>query len=312
MKEQNNTDLQIRRALHNEAMTICATAQMKDTIDEQIQCCEKRYNIEQINWNNSEEIQWDDTMQDQWDDTEQNHWDNTEQKVVDITKNDIHRKEEKTMRRISKMRIAVAAVAAFILIPTCVYAVGQITGYASSVSMGHNYASYEEIDKAREDIGYAFRSVESFSNGYTIDKMDISGVDKLDDKMNRVETFDEYWGTYKKDGCDKITLIIHEELPEAANEASRAMEQTEIDGITVEYLVDHYKNVPVDYEITAEDEANMEGEHYYISVGSDEVEEEDVMFTNWVQDGIYYSLMYSGTDLSSEDFFQMATELIQQ
>lgn len=276
MKGKSNIDSQIKRALHNEAKAICATTQMKRAIDEQIQC----------------------------------H--NTEQNVVDITGIIKHRKEEKTMRRISKMWVAVAAVAAFILIPTCVYAVGQITGYASSLSMGHSYASYEEIDKAREDIGYTFHSVESFTNGYTIDKMDISDVDKLDDEMNRVETFSEYWGIYKKDGCEKINLIIHEVLPEAANEAARAMEQTVIDGITVDYLVDHYKYVPVDYEITAEDEANMAGEHYYISVGSDEVEEEDIMFTNWVQDGIRYSLMYSGTDLSSEDFFQMAAELIQQ
>lgn len=142
--------------------------------------------------------------------------------------------------------------------------------------------------------------------------MEVSATDKLDDSHNRVGSFNEWWGYYEKENNPKIELIIHEVLPEAADYENDAEQQRDIDGITVSYKVDHYKSVPTDYEITAEDEANMAGSHYYISVGSDEVEETEEYFTSWDKDGMHYLLMCSDATLSADEFFAMAEEIIQQ
>ncbi len=274
MKERNNLDIQIRHALHSEGDRLNVTTDMKEKIDEQI-------------------LQQECTL-----------------KVVDITDLSARRKKERVMKKINKVWIAVAAIAVCILIPTGVYAAGQITSYVSSISLGHSYDSYEELGKAQEQLGLTFNCVENFSNGYQFSKMDISGVDKLDENNNNMGSFKEWWGYYVKDGAPKITMIVHEVQAEAAQEIDDAMEKKEISGVTVSYKSDHYKFVPVDYELTPEDEANMAGEHYYISYGSDEVEESDICFVYWEKDGVDYSLMCSDATISADDFFKMAEEVI--
>ena len=275
MKYQDDLDIQIKQALHTEGDSISASANLKAQIDEQID-----------NRSNGK----------------------TE---VNITYLSGHRKKERTMKKINKAWIVAAAAAACILIPTGVFAAGKITGYASSVSFGHSYDSYEELAEAQEKAGFTFDCVESFSNGYTFTKMNISATDKLDESLNRVGSFNEWWGYYEKEGCPEIEMIIHEVLPEAEFDVN-ATEQREIDGITVFYNVDHYKFVPTDYEMTAEDEANSADPHYYISVESDEVEESDIHFISWERDGIHYSLMCSDAIMSADEFFAMAEEMIQQ
>lgn len=275
MKYQNDLDMQIKQALHTEGDAICASKKMKDRIDEQIE------------------------------------QQNDGKEMVNITHMSRHRNKERTMKKINKVWIAAAAVAVCILVPTGVYAAGQITGYVSSLTLGHSYDSYEELAQAQEKAGFTFDSIESFSNGYTFSKMDVSTTDKLDGN-NRVGSFNEWWGYYEKEGCPKIEMIIHEVLPEVDEYDVNATERREIDGITVTYNLDHYKFVPVDYEMTAEDEANVADLHYYISVGSDEVEESDIHFTSWNRDGIHYSLMCSDATLSVDEFFAMAEEFIRQ
>ncbi|MDO5574110.1 MAG: hypothetical protein Q4G60_09070 [bacterium] len=276
MKNQSSMDMQISHALHNKSDGISASEDLKRRIDEQLDRC-------------------DDGL-----------------KIVDITSSSAYQDKERTMKKLSKGWIAAAAAALCVLVPTGVYAAGQITGYVSSISFGHDYGSYAELDQAKKDLGFDFQSVESFSNGYTIQHMESSDTDKMDDEGNRFGTFSEWWGTYTKEGDEKLSLIIHEVQPEAAAYPDDSMEQREINGVTVSYKQDHYKFVPEDYELTAEDEANMAAEHYYISYGSEEIEENDIKFASWQKDGIYYSFMYSGSIMGAEDFFKMAEEILQQ
>ncbi len=279
MRRQSDMNMRISRALHNESDSISASVELKRKIDEQLDTHEGQMN------------------------------------VVDIMHLAAHRKQEKTMKKINKinkMWVAAAVIAACILIPTGVYATGRITGYVSSLSLGYQYDSYAELAEAQEKAGFTFACIENFSNGYAFTSMDISGTDKMDESNKRFGTFKEWWGYYKKEGAPDIELIVHEVQAEAADYEPDAMAQKDINGITVSYKVDHYKNVPVDYEMTAEDEANMAGPHYYISVGTDEIEEDDISFTTWEQDGLDYSLMCRNAVMSEDDFFAMAEELIKQ
>ncbi len=142
--------------------------------------------------------------------------------------------------------------------------------------------------------------------------MEVIDVDKIDDEFNRMDSFKEWWGRYTREGSPEISLVIHAVLPEAAENTPEPTETTVIDGIRVSYNLDHYKFVPADYELTPEDEANMEGPHYYISCGSETVKESNASHVTWEKDGIHYNLMCFDSDLDADGLYEMAEALIIQ
>ena len=80
--------------------------------------------------------------------------------------------------------------------------------------------------------------------------------------------------------------------------------------VQVDYRLDHYKFVPVDYELTPEDEAMLQQPGYFMSYGSDTVIEQDNHSLTWVKDGIDYSILDSGAKENPDTLFAMAEELI--
>ncbi len=272
MRRQDNLDKQITQALFQEGNSISASVKLKTAIDERIDAA---------------------------------GGDRTA-RTAD------HPKTEVSMKKLNMKWAMVTAAALCILIPTGVYAGGKITGYASSSKPGNAYTSYDKLEKSQKEAGFTFDSVESFSNGYTFSNMEVNDVDKLDDEFNRMDSFKEWWGRYTREGSPEISLVVHAVLPEAAENEPEPTETTVIDGISVSYNLDHYKFVPVDYELTPEDEANMEGPHYYISYGSDVVEESSVSNVSWDKDGMHYNLMCFHSALDAAGLYEMAEELITQ
>lgn len=270
MNKPDNFDKQITQALFQEGNYILASPDLKSSIDAKI-------------------------------DTEIN---NT---LISIHS---HRNQEDSMKKPNFKWLVAAVAAVCILIPTGVYASGKITGYVSSISLGRSYDSYSDLEKSQDYAGFSFYTPETFSNEYTFLKMDVCDTDKLDENNNRVGSFREWYGYYQREASPDISLIIHEILPESAEVDSTATEETDIDGIHVSYTVSHYKFVPVDYELTAADEAFMEQPNCYISVGSESVEETDCYYTSWEKDNLCYALMYSGTELPAKECFTMAEEII--
>ena len=81
--------------------------------------------------------------------------------------------------------------------------------------------------------------------------------------------------------------------------------------MTVSYYLDHYKFVPVNYELSEAEKQWQEIPGNYISYGSDAVEETDVGFACWEKDGVDYSIMDSGAKVTPQTLFAMAAELMQ-
>ena len=76
--------------------------------------------------------------------------------------------------------------------------------------------------------------------------------------------------------------------------------------------LDHYKVVPEDYEKTEADLAREAAGHYYISFGSDTIEEREMAFAVFTLHGADYTLMDMTANAGSVDtLFQMAGELIE-
>lgn len=223
--------------------------------------------------------------------------------------------KESYMRKSSmKKWIPVAAAVALCVIPVSVYAGSKISSYVAIGSADSQYQSYGEIEKASKKAGFTFDSVESFSNGYTFQEMSVIDTDKIDEDGHKAGTFTEWDGEYSKAGSPDISLTVHETQPEDAEvedyQEVRKLSDADGNEYDVFYGLDHYKFVPEGYELTEEDKANEGKGNYYISEGAEEVEEMDYSHIRWSKDGKEYMLMVSDTDLSVDELFGMAEEVL--
>lgn len=208
----------------------------------------------------------------------------------------------------SMKKIVAAVIAACVIIPTGVFAAGKITGYASSSASDKNYSSYDDMGKAEKYAGYDIESSASLGDGFVFSSMSVSTIDKTDDEYNTVGSFKAFCIEYS-DGTNTIDANINQIQPE--NESASAMETKQSGDITLKFYTDHYKFVPADYELTEEDKQNEEQEHYYISYGTNEIEEHDYQYVSWEKDGLNYSLSAKDLSLTSDEMFGMAEKYLE-
>ena len=92
---------------------------------------------------------------------------------------------------------------------------------------------------------------------------------------------------------------------------TREGEKINLDGLDAYYKVDHYRFVPASYQISEEEKALVDKKELYVSYGSDKVEDMNVKFFKWEEDGITYEFMVMDeTNMGADDFMQMAREVI--
>jgi hypothetical protein len=165
------------------------------------------------------------------------------------------------------------------------------------------------MDKAQKKLGYAVDSVETFYNGYTFENMYVSDVDGWDEDGNKAYTYKEMLINYEKDGNHSLYLAICRPVEE--EQKTKTPDATRTCGdITLSYDMYTYKFVPADYELTEEDIANQAKDNYYISYGSDEVEITQSTGVTWTKDGISYNLAGMDLDLTGDEMFDMAEEIL--
>lgn len=215
------------------------------------------------------------------------------------------KQSEQGRKHFSTKKFMIGVAAACLLISGGVFA-GKTTGYISGYEKAYTYA---ELDKAEEKLGFSPDVLETFSNGYHFEEMWVGDTHAVDENQETVYTFPELSVNYMRDGVSDISLYV-DKRPEKG-EQDKVPDLTDQCGdIVLRYDVYTYKFVPVGYELTEEDQANLERDDYYISEGSDEVEYAQMTHVTWEKDGMYYDLLGSDTALSGEEMFAMAKELI--
>ena len=152
--------------------------------------------------------------------------------------------------------------------------------------------------------------MKSFQNGYTFSGMDVSDTNAKDEEGNTLDNYKEISIKYEKAGETGLSMYAMEAIHDHETDKRSADKTVGINGAQVKYYVDTYKWVPADYEVTPEDEANMERGDYFISYGADAVSENQVSYVIWIQDGIRYCIMNVHNASSPEELFQMAKEII--
>lgn len=226
--------------------------------------------------------------------------------------------EEKAMKRnkirhFSAKKAVVLAAACCLLIGTVSVATSGKTAYLVSGFYFRDYKNFEQLSEAEAEAGFSIKAVESFQNGYTFSEMDVSDTNAKDEEGNTLDNYKEIAINYEKAGESGLSLYAMEAIHDRETDKRTADKTVGINGVEVKYYIDTYKWVPDGYEMTAEDEANMERDDYFISYGGDdEVSENQVSYVIWIQDGIRYSILNIHNASSSGELFQMAGEIIEQ
>ncbi|MCM1039035.1 MAG: hypothetical protein NC434_06885 [Ruminococcus sp.] len=224
----------------------------------------------------------------------------------------INRKqEEKSMSRISMKKMAIGVAAACLLVSGSVFA-GHVSGFVMSSSSRPEYTSYEQLSRAEEKIGYSADYVENFGNGYHFAGAVTTHIEAKDENRNTVYTEKGLSIRYQKEGGADLNLDIEQNRESSweVYSANTADSVRTCGNVTMYYDVITNKFVPVDYELTDEDKANMERDDYNLAVGSDSVMINQSMSVRWEKDGILYTLYGFNVTLGAEEMLDMAEEII--
>lgn len=207
-----------------------------------------------------------------------------------------------------------------ILVAAALIPLLTITAYASDVlnirslvsGMTHYTSSqFSDMDKVMDKAGFRMDVKESFHNGFTFDKAWVEDTRGLDENDREVLKYREVQVTYRNADGLRLCLFAHPDMEEIVDSESPVAQTAQIGGVTVSYYRDHYKFVPVNYELTEAEKQWQEIPGNYISYGTDAVEETDVAFACWEKDGVDYTIMDSGAKVSPQTLFAMAAELMQ-
>lgn len=219
--------------------------------------------------------------------------------------------ETGSMKHFSIKKVVIGVAAACLLLSGGAYATGHATALMSRGSLSGQYKSYDgDMAKAENKLGYNVLTVEGFENGYSFKSMEVVDTMGLDETGNKVYTYKDMTIYYEKAGCPNIYVGMYK--PVEDEQRTKTPDATKVCGNTTLYYDEYtYKFVPVDYQLTPEDEANEQRDDYYISVGSDQVEIQVSQDVSWEMDGTHYLLAGFDTGLSADELLSMAEEIIQ-
>lgn len=227
-------------------------------------------------------------------------------------------KEKSRMKHISMKKMAVGLAAAC-LVAGMVCIAGSSRKYMSgSSSIYPDYTSFQDMEKAETAAGYEVKAVERFGNGFQFCNITMMDGALHNDQGQEEETQKEIRITYQKDE-EKISLFtrklyeyerIQLESGEKINDAVYDQTLT-VGDVEVGFCRIMNKFVPPDYELTKEDEENMENPNFNLAYGSSEVILNTGYSASWIQDGIYYGLYGTDLSLSGDEMLEMAKEIIE-
>lgn len=210
------------------------------------------------------------------------------------------------MKNILKKACLAAALMA--LLTTTVYAANGLN--IKTLIGGRASRMYKTVQQAEEKAGFEMDDLDVFSNGYRFAGAYVGETRALDEQDKVRLIYNEIEVKLVNAEGEELILNAHEAQDGVAVSDTGPDQVRRLGDTTLEYRLHHYKFVPADYELTESDKSMLQKPGYYISYGSESIEENDVAFLNWEKDGICYTLMDSDGSETAESLFAMAEELI--
>ncbi|MBS5545890.1 MAG: DUF4179 domain-containing protein [Lachnospiraceae bacterium] len=223
----------------------------------------------------------------------------------------IHRRieEETGMRKKwSWKKVLVTAAAVCVVGSVTAIAAGRIVEIESHSSWKEAVNQYSEAQKMGEELNLTLQIPENFSNGYTFQSALPVHASGQDEEGNAVKEWTGMNLIYQKEGQPDLTIDM-EQMQES--EGYGVGDETfEYNGIRLVYSKEHYRFVPPEYQVSEEEQAQMDAGELIISYGSPEVQDSEIQSLNWQADGISYGLMIFDSTITPAELVQMAEEII--
>lgn len=213
----------------------------------------------------------------------------------------------KNKKRTLRVLLAAALIA---LLTVTAYAAEQIRVHTLVSGRSKTYTSYAQMDAAIDQSGLDVKIPEAFANGFRFQKVEVEEVKGQDEKGNQVLTYRELSVDYRNAAGQRVLLCANPALESVITTESLPARSRVVGGIQMHYYLDHYKTVPANYQLTEADKAWEQQPGNYISYGSQSVEEEDIAFLTWTEDGVDYFFMDRGAGINANVLFAMAEEMI--
>lgn len=198
-----------------------------------------------------------------------------------------------------------------------------VTAYASDFlniralctgTLHFSSSQYSDMGKAEKKAGFDLNVPETLGD-YTFREVQVQDVNGLDEGDKRVLTYRQVSVVYQNQAGNQLNFF-QEPVQEEISSQNRPADQTrEVNGVKLEYRMDHYWFLPASYEetgLTQEMEEWQKVPGHYISYGSDAPEQKKVSFLSWEQDGLRHALMDMDGKESADTLFTMATQLLRK
>lgn len=217
--------------------------------------------------------------------------------------------EEGSMRKTWNIRKTVVMAAAVCMVGAMTaVAAGQVKTAISSSSHKEDFTEYSQLAKQEEHLGLDTKAPEVFSNGYRFAYGTPVYSRGEDEQGNVVKEQQDLSLTYSKENMADLSLNI--EHSSLFDESDAPDQTTVYEGITLNYNKDHYRMVPPDYEPGAEERAQEAAGELVISYGTDRVIDQTAQTLTWEDNGQFYTLLGFDVEMTPEELYQMARELI--
>ena len=216
--------------------------------------------------------------------------------------------EETKMKHFNMKKAIIATVAAVMVLGTItVAASGKITSIVSHSLAFPEYTRYTDLPKAESAAGVITNAPETFSNGYQFYGINMKSMSYETDDNTRVDSFKAVSIEYRS-GSDRVLYSV-QPRPMKIENADNRYESIEQDGVTYYYYELRNKWVPVGYEPTDEEKAQMDAGTLNIGVGASEISYSDSKGVIWEINGHEHHLFCMDNEISKEDLIAMALEI---
>ncbi len=217
--------------------------------------------------------------------------------------------EMKMTRKWSFKKVLVTAAAVCVVGSITAVAAGKIVGVQSSSSWKEAVTQYGQMEEMSGDLGLDIHVPEAFSSGYEFKTAMPVHSAATDQEGNAVEQWTGLNLVYSKEGQPDLNISV-----ENAQSAQMGFGDSdaifEHGGVQMAYSREHYRFVPPNYELSEEEQAQIDAGELVVSYGSQSVEDKEIQSLSWKQGDIRYGLMLFDSSMTGEDMAGMAGEII--
>lgn len=239
--------------------------------------------------------------------------DKKEKLIKDLSHISPVRKEGTMKKKMGVRKTVIIAAACVMIFGITAAATGIVTGVVSHNRPDTRTSDLGDLEKFEDETGLDLTAVESFSNGYKFDHMEIEESTTQDDDFNDIDSYKGAYFEYQKDGASEVYVNADPAAFVDYGDFEDVTDHRTYKGVEIYFNYDEYLFIPsseVDLLTDEELERDENDPHFFISYGGDERETSFVSSVLFTIDGVSYDILAFDTDMTGDEMMDMAQEII--